>query len=55
MKRWFPIYVNCADMEKLINESLLDAFIPVLHVSATPEMADANYEETLNNPFWQSK
>ena len=44
------------DMEKLINESLLDAFIPkVLHVSATPEMADANYEETLNNPFWQSK
>ena len=43
-------------MEALVNSSLTDAFLPPLvHVSATPEKADAKYNEVLEDPYWQSE
>ena len=43
-------------METLISDSLTDAFLPrMLHVSATSEKADECYNDTLNNPYWESK
>ena len=43
-------------METLINDSLTDAFLPrILQVSATPEKADETYNDTVNDPYWQSK
>ena len=43
-------------METFINDSLTDAFLPrISHVSATPEKSDETYNDTLNDPYWQSK
>ena len=43
-------------METLINNSLRDAFLPrIIHVSATAEKADEHYNDTVNDPYWQSK
>lgn len=43
-------------MEALISNSLTDAFLPrIPHASATPEKADETYNDTVNDPYWQSK
>lgn len=48
--------LSIPQMEILINNSLRDAFLPrILHVSATAEKADECYNDTVNDPYWQSK
>ena len=48
--------LSIPQMEILINNSLRDAFLPrILHVSATAEKADEHYNDTVNDPYWQSK
>ena len=43
-------------MEALVNNSLTDTFLPpCVHVSATPEKAEAKYNEVLEDPYWQSE